>query len=170
MICLGYPLLYFIVRRCFIILVIEHLGDHIEHIDTVTNWLWREFGKANNYDFFHSIIRHSLIKDKLPLTFIALRDNELVGTVGLWRSDLVSRQDLYPWLSALYVKEEFRGENIGQELQRFLIGYCRKVGYHELFLYTDICSYYEKTGWIYIEDGIEYSGEHLRIYKMEMST
>lgn len=47
----------------------------------------------------------SVTKNNLPLTFIALADNELVGTIVLWRSDLVSRQDLYPWLSALFVKE-----------------------------------------------------------------
>lgn len=55
-------------------------------------------------------------------------DNKPVGTVGLWRIDLLSRQDLCPWLSALFVKEEYRSKNIGQELQLFLIDYCRKKG------------------------------------------
>lgn len=81
----------------------------------------------------------------------------------------MSRQDLYPWLSALFVKEDFRGKKIGQELQHFLIEYCREAGYTELFLYTDICDYYEKTGWIYLGDGVEYSGEYLKIYKKEIS-
>ncbi|WP_242874752.1 MULTISPECIES: GNAT family N-acetyltransferase [Clostridium] len=153
----------------FIILIIEHLADHKEYIDTVTNWIWREFGNENNYDFFESIIKNSLIKNKLPLTFVALEDNELVGTVGLWRSDLMSRQDLFPWLSALFVKEDSRGKKIGQKLQSFLVEYCRKAGFTELFLYTDICDYYEKTGWEYIEDGVEYSGEYIKIYKKEIN-
>lgn len=153
----------------FIILVIEHLADHIEYIDTVTNWLWKEFGNENNYDFFHSIIINSLTKNNLPLTFIALEDNELAGTIGLWRSDLVSRQDLFPWLSALYVKENFRGKRIGQKLQNFLVQYCKEAGFKELFLYTDINNYYEKTGWEYIDDGVEYSGEYLKIYIKELN-
>ena len=153
----------------FIILIIEPLADHKEYIDTVVNWLWKEFGNENNYEFFQSIIKNSLIKNKLPLTFIALADNELVGTIGLWRSDLVSRQDLYPWVSALFVKENFRAKRIGQELQHFLIEYCREVGFTELFLYTDICNYYEKTGWEYLEDGVEYSGDYIKIYKKEMN-
>lgn len=135
----------------------------------MTNWIWNEFGNENNYDFFHSIIKNSLIKNKLPLTFIALEDNELVGTIGLWRSDLMSRQDLFPWLSALFVKENFRRKKIGQKLQNFLVEYCRKAGFTELFLYTDICNYYEKTGWEYLEDGVEYSGEYIKIYKKELS-
>lgn len=65
----------------FIILIIEHLADHKEYIDTVSNWLWKEFGSENNYEFFHSIIKNSITKNELPLTFVALEDNELVGTV-----------------------------------------------------------------------------------------
>lgn len=149
-------------------LIIEHLADHKEYVDNVIDWLWKEFGNGDNYAFWESIVKHSLIKNQLPLTFIALMDNELVGTVGLWRSDLVSRQDLYPWLSALFVKEQYRNKNIGQELQRFLIDYCRKKGYKKLFLYTDICNYYEKTGWQYIGDGIEYSGGNIKIYKKKL--
>lgn len=109
-----------------------------------------------------------MIKNQLPLTFIALLDNELVGTVGLWRSDLMSRQDLYPWLSALFVKENYRGRKIGQELQYFLVNYCREAGFNELFLYSDISDYYEKTDWKYLEDGVEYSGEYLKIYKKDI--
>ena len=149
----------------FFILIIEHLADHKEYTDTVINWIWKQFGDENNYGFWESIVKKSLIKNQLPLTFIALLDNELVGTIGLWRSDLLSRQDLYPWLSALFVKENYRGKRIGQELQHFLIKYCREVGFNELFLYTDICDYYEKTGWEYLEDGVEYSGEYIKLYK-----
>lgn len=149
--------------------MIEHLADHKEYLDDVIEWLWKEFGNEVNYAFWESLVKNSLQKDQLPLTFIALLDNQPVGTVGLWRSDLLSRQDLFPWLSALYVKEEYRNRTIGQELQRFLTNYCRKKGYQELFLYTDICNYYEKTGWQYLEDGFEYSGGKIRIYKKKLS-
>lgn len=137
-------------------------------MDTVISWIWKEFGSKNDYAFFESIIKNSLRKNQLPLTFIALIDNELVGTIGLWRGDLLSRQDLYPWLSALVVKENYRGKGIGQELQHFLFNYCRETGFTELFLYTDICNYYEKTGWEYLEDGVEYSGEYIKIYKKKI--
>lgn len=151
-------------------LVIEHLADHTEYINDVVECIWKEFGDEGNYAFWESIVKNSLIKNKLPLTFVALMDNKFVGTVGLWRGDLLSRQDLYPWLSALFVKSEYRNKNIGQELQQFLINYCRKNGYEEIFLYTDLCNYYEKTGWQYIEDGVEYSGGSIKIYKKSLSS
>lgn len=147
-------------------LIIEQLAKHKEYTDTVINWIWNEWGDKNNYSFFESIVKHSFSTDNLPITFVAILDGEIVGTVGLWRSDLVSRQDLFPWLSALYVKESYRGRKIGEKLQRFLIEYCKKQGYKELFLYTDLDNYYEKTGWQRIEDGVEYSGESIKVYKM----
>lgn len=149
--------------------IIEHLADHKEHIDTVIEWLWKEFGNEDNYAFWESIVKRSLDKDKLPLTFIALMNNEVVGTVGLWRGDLLSRQDLFPWLSALFVKESYRGNGIGQELQKFLIQYCKQLGYKELFLYTDLNDYYEKTAWQYIGEGIEFSGHSIKLYKQELN-
>jgi predicted N-acetyltransferase YhbS len=149
-------------------LLIEHLADHKEYIDTVVDWLWKEFGEENSYAFFESIIKNSLKKGHLPLTFVAFIDNELVGTIGLWRSDLLSRQDLYPWLSALFVKESYRDRKIGQSLQHFLVQYCKESGFSELFLYTDLSNYYEKTGWEHIENGIEYSGQHIKIYKKSL--
>lgn len=49
-----------------------------------------------------------------------------------------------------------------------MVEYCREVGFTELFFYTDICDYYEKTEWEYLENGIEYLGEYLKIYKKEI--
>ncbi|NFG24490.1 GNAT family N-acetyltransferase [Clostridium botulinum] len=149
-------------------LKIAYLADYKENTETIINWLWAEFGNEANRDFFESIIKHSLKKNSLPLTFIALSDNELVGTISLWRADLVSRQDLYPWLSALYVKENYRNKGIGQKLQDFVLTYCKNTGFSELFLYTDIDDYYEKTGWKHFEDGVEYSGNYIKIYKKEL--
>lgn len=149
-------------------LTIEHLADHKEYAEEVTKMICKEFGDEDNYKFWESIVSHSMQKDKLPLTFVALEDNKLAGTVGLWRADLLSRQDLYPWLSALFVKEEYRGKKIGQELQKFLVDYCRENGYKELFLYTDLENYYEKTGWNHFDDGIEFTGGTMKIYKKDL--
>lgn len=145
---------------------IDYLGNHSEYMETVTKWLCEEFGNEDNYKFFESIIKSSLTKDKLPLTFVAIDGDKVVGTVGLWRADLLSRQDLYPWLSALYVTEDYRDRGIGQELQKFIINYCKGKGIDKLYLYTDLENYYEKMGWEYIEDGIEYSGDSIKIYKL----
>ncbi|BCQ46612.1 hypothetical protein ERHA55_41390 [Erwinia rhapontici] len=80
-----------------------------EHRETIIDWQWRAFGSDNSRDFFASVIDSSLHGADLPLTFVALDGDRPVGTVGLWRCDLISRQDLFPWLAALYVDESYRG-------------------------------------------------------------
>ena len=106
------------------------------YAEQVTDWLWQAFGEGLSREFFHSIVEHSQTPGALPLTFIAVEDEQLVGTVGLWRCDLISRQDLFPWLAALYVAPAARGQGLAGQLQRHVIDYARRAGYQELYLYS----------------------------------
>jgi predicted N-acetyltransferase YhbS len=104
----------------------------------------------------------------LPITFIALHGDELVGTVGLWRCDLISRQDLTPWLAALYVDESQRGSGLGLRLQQHVQDYSRQAGFNELYLYSDFSGYYERHGWHYIGDALDYPDRPVRLYHREL--
>ena len=144
---------------------IEMLKEYPEYIDTVIDWLNDEFGNDNSRNFYKGIVEHSLLDDKLPITFIAIEDGILLGTVGIWRGDLLSRQELFPWLSALVVNSNCRNNGIGQKLQEHVLNYCKSNGYKEIFLYTDLVDYYEKSGWILFDKGYEYVGSEVCIYK-----
>lgn len=67
-----------------------------QHEQQITDWLWQAFGTSDSRDFFASIVATRQREEKMPLTFAAVEGEKLVGTVGLWRCDLISRQDLYP--------------------------------------------------------------------------
>lgn len=80
----------------------------------VTDWLWQAFGgETLPRQFFASIVQHSQTAEALPLTFIAVEGEQLLGTIGLWRCDLISRQDLFPWLAALFVAPAARRPRSG---------------------------------------------------------
>lgn len=143
---------------------VKQLKENKEFIEEVTELICEEFGTPDYYKFYESIINHSLGQSDFPITFIAVKNNKLVGTVGLWRADLMSRQDLYPWLAALYVKEEYRNMGIAQSLQDKLIDYCKFKNINEVFVWADVPKYYEKTGWSYFESGVTYDGEKAEIY------
>ena len=147
---------------------IKHISEAVEHIETISSWLHGEWGNDNNYEFFHSIVRHSLDKDNLPQTFVALKNNLPVGTIGIWRCDMVSRQDLFPWISALYVASEHRGTGLGSMLQEHVLAYSKDLGYNKVYLYSDIENYYEKSGWKVIDRGITFSGEYDQIFVKEL--
>ncbi len=98
------------------------LYDRPQYAGQVTDWLWHAFGgEGLSRAFFASIIDHSQRPGALPLTFIAVEGDKLSGTVGLWRCDLISRQDLWPWMAALYVAPEARGRGLAGQLQQHVM-------------------------------------------------
>ncbi|WNN47886.1 GNAT family N-acetyltransferase [Siccibacter colletis] len=146
-------------------MMIQPLYQAPHHAEQVTEWLWQAFGQGLSRAFFASVIAHSQQPDALPLTFIATEGETLLGTVGLWRCDLISRQDLFPWLAALYIDEPQRGRGLGQALQQHVIQYARQQGYASLHLYAAFRDYYERFGWQHIGEGIDYPGTRVNLYR-----
>ena len=144
---------------------IINLSDRPEFKEQVTDWLWQAFGSDNSRDFFASVVQSSLSGADLPQTFIALEGETLAGTVGLWRCDLISRQDLTPWLAALYVDEEFRSQGLGQQLQAFVLEQSRRSGFREVYLYAEFTGYYERFGWQYIGDALDYPDKPVHLFR-----
>ena len=99
--------------------------------------------------------------------YIAKINDELVGTVSIWNNDLTSRQDLTPWLAALFIKDEYRGKGIGTLLQKKCIQVVKELGYKNLYLITDHENYYERTGWKFLEMA-PLKGRQTRVYEFEI--
>lgn len=149
---------------------IDLLANHLQFKEQVIHWLKEEFGGENSRPFYEGVIENSLKERALPITFIAFNHEELIGTIGIWRGDLLSRQDLFPWISALVVRKDYRNKGVGKELQKYALDYCFSQNFKEAYLYTDIENYYEKSGWELIDEGYEYSGDNVRIYKHKLNS
>ena len=151
-------------------MIIQPLHAAPQHASRVTEWLWQAFGgETLPQAFFASIVEHSQTPGALPITFVAVEGERLLGTVGLWRCDLISRQDLYPWMAALYVAPEARGQGLAGKLQQHVIGYARAQGYTELFLYSACRDFYERFGWQYIGEGLDYPASAVSLYRYDLS-
>ena len=151
-------------------MIIQPLHAAPQHASRVTEWLWQAFGgETLPQAFFASIVEHSQTPGALPITFVAVEGERLLGTVGLWRCDLISRQDLYPWMAALYVAPEARGQGLAGKLQQHVIGYARAQGYTELFLYSACRDFYERFGWQYIGEGLDYPATAVSLYRYDLS-
>ena len=136
--------------------------------EQVIDWIWRAFGDGLPREFFQSVIDHSQAPDALPMTFVAVEGERLLGTVGLWRCDLITRQDLYPWLAALYVDEAARGKGLAGTLQQHVIAYAARAGYAELHLWSACRDFYERYGWRYIGDALEYPNTRVHLYRYSL--
>ena len=117
--------------------------------------------------FYLDALRHSSGEDQpLPRFYLLLKDGEPIGCYGLVINDFISRHDLLPWLAALYVAENERGQALGSLLLEHGVREAALAGFSTLYLTTDHDGYYEKYGWTRIEDGYDRAGEPCRIYRI----
>ena len=115
-------------------------------------------------------ISHSLTTgNHLPRWYLALDGIEIIGSYGLITNDFISRQDLVPWLCALYVEKEHRGRNLGAELLAHGRREAAEKGYVKLYLCTSLEGYYERLGWKHIGSGVHPWGSISKIYEIETS-
>ncbi len=68
------------------------------------------------------------VKDRLPITIVALSGDALAGTGSIKLSEPGTKAGLSPWLAGMYVKEEFRHAGVGTMLVRALESKAKELG------------------------------------------
>nr|VUD34417.1 acetyltransferase, (GNAT) family [Raoultella sp. NCTC 9187] len=72
-------------------------------------------------------------------------------------------------MAALYVAEAARGQGLAGKLQRHVIDYARLSGYPQLHLYSACRDFYERFGWRYIGEGLDYPATAVHLYRYDLS-
>lgn len=117
---------------------------------------------------YQDCITNSLTTENpIPQWYLLLNGTrDIIGCFGLIMNDFISRQDLWPWVCALYVDEAYRGHSFGAKMLEHGRREAKRLGFSKLYLATDHVGYYEKYGWSYIGDGYAANGEPGRIYEI----
>ncbi len=143
------------------------IRKHPEYLDRAVDYFSSKWGIDRK--IYEESISDSLVtKNPLPRWYLMLKGNEVIGSYGLIENDFMVRKDLKPWLCALYVEENERGQALGSHLLAHGSQEAAKLGFRKVYLCTDHVGYYEKYGWRFF--GMEESegGGDTRVYEREI--
>lgn len=147
---------------------IIELSNNIEIIDKAVDYFWKCWGNDNNFKFYQNCILNSLDNEKpLPKFYTALENDEIIASYALLTNDIISRQDLYPWLACLFVNPEHRNKGIATLLLNHGLQETEKKGFDRLYLSTDLENFYEKKGWTHTTNGYNIFDTEIKIYSKE---
>jgi GNAT superfamily N-acetyltransferase len=142
------------------------IRDNTEYLETGIDYFSTKW-KIDRKIYADSISNSITTENPLPRWYLLLKENEIIGSYGLITNDFISRQDLYPWLCALYIEEKERGKRFGKMLLEHGRQQAAMLGFKKLYLSTDHIGYYEKYKWKFIATGYHPWGEESRIYEIE---
>ena len=111
------------------------------------------------------LLRDSLNRDALPITFVALTGFEVIGTVSLDLSDLPSYDYFSPWLASLYVVPSHRRAGVGRALVEHIVAFAQERGISPIYLWTPGSTrLYKQCGWKVLGADV-YSGRPITLMR-----
>lgn len=152
---------------------IANLSDNPEWLDQVADWHHGEWlrhkparlNKGVNQEDSEKEDQQQKLKRRhvlqahfgdaaIPSTFVALIDDEPVGSVSVVYYQFSRNQAKSPWLTNVYVRPEFRSRGIAEKLLVHVCDYAKRSGLSSLKLYTyDQENYYLNRGWLKLRTG-----------------
>ena len=95
--------------------------------------------------------------------FVAIIDGKIVGMASVAKTDYYPPPDVYPWVSSIFVSEEYRGRKISGDLISYANQYLKKNGFDRSYIPSEYLGLYEHYGYTYLKDIVNYGGgtDHL---------
>jgi len=148
-------------------MTISPLADLPDAIETLAKWFHDEWHAFDGRSIANiaTQLSENLNRDSLPISFVAHRNGQLLGSVSLDRFDFPAFDYLSPWLSSLYVHPSVRGKGVGGSLVRHIQRFAVSRGIGPIYLWTPgSTQLYERCGWLEFAT-TTYSGRLVKLMK-----
>jgi len=136
-------------------LSIDYLPNHPQYIVTLAQWhqqQWHDISPHLDIDKRIALLSTHHNESAVPVTLIALQNNQLLGSASLIEDDMEDRPQYSPWLASVYVDPSYRNQGAASALISDIIAQARLLGLPRIYLFTpDQTEFYAKRGWEIIE-------------------
>ena len=99
--------------------------------------------------------------------FAAVRDGKIVGMASVMKTDYYPLPDIFPWVSCVFVTEEYRGRRISGDLIAYANRYLKENGFTRSYIPAAFTGLYERYGYTYLTDIVNYGGETDHLFVKE---
>ncbi|MBR5419643.1 MAG: GNAT family N-acetyltransferase [Lachnospiraceae bacterium] len=100
--------------------------------------------------------------------FAALLSGKLIGMTSLLKTDYYPLPEIFPWISSVFVEKEYRGKRISEKLIGYAEQYAKEQGFDTVYIPSEHTGLYEKYGYRYVKDIVNYGGGTDRLYVKEL--
>lgn len=100
--------------------------------------------------------------------FVAIIDGQIVGMTSIMKTDYYPLPEIYPWISSVFVEEDYRGHRTSEKLIDFVNEYARDNGFDRTYIPSEHIGLYEKYGYCYLKDIVNYENGTDRLYVKEL--
>lgn len=126
--------------------------------ETVSDRVWRAWWRDDGYPLkqINGWFQESLGSQTVPSTLVAHDGDEFRGTVSLIDNDMDERPGYGPWVAALWVDPEYRGNGVGRTLIETALEKAFTQGIDTVYLCAtaENSAYYVSLGWQQIEENV----------------
>ncbi|MBR5364967.1 MAG: GNAT family N-acetyltransferase [Clostridia bacterium] len=100
--------------------------------------------------------------------FAAVAGDRIVGMATFLMTDYYPLPDLFPWVSSIYVDEAYRCRRISGTLIEQANAYAKSRGYEKTYIPSSFFGLYEKYGYRYLRDIVNYGGDTDHLFVKEL--
>jgi len=144
---------------------VVNIRENPQYKERAIEYFQKKWASDKSKAVYEDCISRSLVTvSPLPIWYLLMDNEKIIGCVGLVTNDFISCMDLWPWLVALFIEEEYRGNAYGNLLIEQVKKDAAEAGFPKVYLSTNHIGYYEKYGFEYVCMGYHPWGESSRVY------
>ena len=121
--------------------------------------------------FLYSLIIEDKVEEVLgeKTKIVVLVDEENVVSFATYaKRDCIADDTMFPWIGFVYTYPKYRGNRYFGKLLDYIVNLARKENYQKIYVSTNEIGLYEKYGFIYYKNMLDFTGNDSRIYYLNI--